>query len=104
MELYGSRVAELRSQEGDFDRRAAIRAHALSLQGLRADNVLELTYPERKRVHNLKYYTWVEQQGKAVEELNAQWNDPGYWKAVQEQAEPIDGLIEEFNREVGLSR
>ena len=104
MELYGSRVAELRSQEGDFDRQAAIRAHAASLEGQRADNVLELTHPERKRVHNLKYYTWVEQQGKTVEELNVQWSDRDYWKAVQEQAPRIDELIEEFNREVGIAK
>jgi hypothetical protein len=30
--------------------------------GLKTDNLLELTYADRKRVHNLKYYTWVEQQ------------------------------------------
>jgi cysteine synthase A len=39
----------------------------------------ELTYPDRKRVHNLKYYTWVEQQGKTYEEIQAQWYDPDYW-------------------------
>ncbi len=102
MELYGSRVRELGEQEGPFDQAAAVRAHAVSLEGQRSDNVLELTYPERKRVHNLKYYTWVEQQGKTVQELNAQWEDPGYWKGIQEQAPRIDELIEEFNREVGL--
>jgi hypothetical protein len=53
-------------------------------------------------VHNLKYYTWIEQQGKSVQELNAQWDDPGYWQGIQEQIPRIDALIEEFNREVGL--
>lgn len=43
--------------------------------GLKLDNMQELTYADRKRVHNLKYYTWVEQQGKTVEELNALWYD-----------------------------
>ena len=42
---------------------------------LKLDNMQELTYQDRKRVHNLKYYTWVEQQGKTVEELNALWYD-----------------------------
>ena len=59
-------------------------------------------YPEKKRVHNLKYYTWVEQQGKSVQELNAQWEDPSYWSGIQGQAPQIDSLIEEFNRDVGL--
>ena len=30
------------------------------------DNMEELTYYGRKRIHNLKYYTWVEQQGKTL--------------------------------------
>ena len=102
MQLYGSRVRELAEQEGPLDRAAAVRAMAVSLEGQRADNVLELTFPEKKRVHNLKYYTWVEQQGKTVQELSAQWSDPSYWRSIQEQAPRIDALIEEFNAEVGL--
>ena len=101
-QLYGSRLRELEEQEGKLDHAAAVRAAAISLEGQRTDNVLELTYPERKRIHNLKYYTWVEQQGKTVQELNAQWDDPGYWTGIQEQAPRIDALIEDFNREVGL--
>jgi len=104
MQLYGSRVSELAEQGGPMDRAGAVRAMAMSLEGQRADNVLELTYPERKRVHNLKYYTWVEQQGKTVQELNAQWSDPEYWKEIQGQAPRIDELITEFNAEVGLLR
>ena len=102
LDLYGSRLAELTASEGPFDRDAAVAAWAGSLAGQRADNVLELTWPERKRVHNLKYYTWIEQQGKSLPELNAQWSDDGYWTSVQAQAPRIDALIDEFNREVGI--
>jgi len=101
MDLYGSRLAELTASAGPFDRDAAVGAWAGALAGQRADNVLELTYPERRRVHNLKYYTWVEQQGKRVEDLNAQWYDDGWWKGIQEQAPAIDSLIDEFNHDVG---
>ena len=60
--------------------------------------MLELTYAERKRVHNLKYYTWVEQQQMNVEDLNAQWYDTkGTWDAVHAQAKDLDELINEFN-------
>ncbi|HEY9593329.1 MAG TPA: pyridoxal-phosphate dependent enzyme [Spirochaetia bacterium] len=104
MALYGSRLAELNASEGPFDRDAATSARAGSLLGQRADNVLELTYPERKRVHNLKYYTWVEQQGKTVDELHAQWNDEDYWKGIRGQAAEIDELITEFNAEVETTR
>lgn len=103
MDLYGSRLAELTRSHGVFDRDAAVAAWAGSLAGQRADNVLELTYPERRRVHNLKYYTWIEQQGRDVAELNAQWYQKDYWSSIAAQAPAIDALIEEFNREVGIA-
>jgi cysteine synthase len=99
MGLYESRLPELTHSEGPFDRDAAVAAWAESLIGQRTDNVLELTHPERKRVHNLKYYTWIEQQGREVSELNAQWDDAAYWTSIQEQASEIDWLITEFNDE-----
>ncbi len=102
MELYGSRLKELNASEGSFTREAAIHAHAVSLEGQRADNVLELTWGERKRVHNLKYYTWVEQQGRTVEELNSQWSER-YWKDIRAQARDVDELIAAFNRDVGIA-
>ena len=101
MEMYGSRVRELAQRDGALDRAEALAIYRESLAGQRTDNFLELTHPERKRVHNLKYYTWVEQQGKSVDELTAQWEDEGYWTAIQSQAPRIDELIREFNREVG---
>jgi cysteine synthase len=103
MELYGSRVRELREQKGPFGREQAVKAHAVSLAGQRVDNLLELSHVERKRIHNLKYYTWVEQQGKAVEELNAQWHDREYWTRIRALTPRIDQLIGEFNRDVGIA-
>ena len=71
--------------------------------GITTDFMLELTYPERKRVHNLKYFTWIEQQGKEVDELNAQWYDyPEYWIRIQEQMPQIDALIKNFNSELQI--
>ena len=61
-----------------------------------------LTYQDKKAIHNLKYFTWVEQQGKDVEELNAQWYDENYWTEFQSQIDDIDELIVDFNNEVGL--
>ena len=101
--MYGSRIEELRERDGEYsDKRAAVD-YARHLMCQKTDNMLELTYPERKRVHNLKYYTWVEQQGKDVSELNALWYDPEHtWGAVHKQASEIDGLITEFNAMTGL--
>ena len=60
----------------------------------------ELRYQDRKRVHNLKYFTWVEQQGRTVEELNALWS-PSFWTDLQAQLPEWDRQIEAFNRDVG---
>ena len=82
---------------------AAELDHNLHMLNLKTDSMLELTYTERKRVHNLKYYTWVEQQGMDVEDLNAQWYDTkGTWDAVHAQAKDLDALIDAFNDEVGI--
>lgn len=101
-EMYQSRIAELRQEQGSVTEVTAAVAHERWLLGAVTDNMAELGYYDRKRIHNLKYFTWVEQQAKELAELEAQWNDPGYWEAVQGLAPRIDELIEEFNAAVGL--
>jgi cysteine synthase len=96
-DLYQSRLTELSATLGDYNRDQAIAHYHRYLLGATTDHVLELTYPDRKRIHNLKYFTWVEQQGKTVEELDAQWYAPEYWTGIQNQVPEIDTLIEEFN-------
>jgi hypothetical protein len=100
MEMYRSRIEEYRELEGAFTPLNAAGVYQRYLLGLTTDNMLELTYPERKRVHNLKYYTWVEQQGKTSEELDAQWYDPTYWTNLHGLDTEIDKLIERFNERV----
>jgi cysteine synthase len=102
MELYGSRLAELNAERGPYTARDAAVSYHQYLMGLSTDYTEELTYPARKRVHNLKYYTWVEQQGKTYEEIQAQWYQGDYWAGVHGQVDEIDALIEEFNARVGL--
>jgi cysteine synthase len=101
--MYGSRVQELAAAEGAYSQLKACADFNRHLRGIRTDNMEELTYAARKRLHNLKYYTWVEQQGKTAAELDDLWY--GYeksWGAVHKQAAAIDALIEEFNHEAGL--
>lgn len=102
MELYSSRLAEMQAEFGVYTEGDAAMDYARYLQGVNTDHLLELSYVDRRRVHNLKYYTWVEQQGKTYEEILEQWHQGDYWKGVQTQVEEIDNLIEEFNKEVGL--
>lgn len=102
MELYGSRLEEMRGDYGEYTELDAAADHARFLLGITTDNVEELRHTDRRRIHNLKYFTWIEQQGRPVEELNSQWSDPGYWTAVQDLVHEIDTLIEEFNDRTGL--
>ncbi len=101
--MYASRVRELNDQYGPYSAHEAALDHGLHMLGLRTDSMMELNYVQRKRVHNLKYYTWVEQQQMNVEDLNAQWYDTeGTWDAVHHQAADLDNLITEFNEATGL--
>jgi hypothetical protein len=102
MQLYSSRLGELAKERGNYHAAAAQRDLEM-LQGIAVDHLKELTYYQKKAIHNLKYYTWIEQQGRAVEELNAQWYDHHrYWYGTFDQVEAIDVLINEFNARVGL--
>jgi hypothetical protein len=102
MELYRSRLHEMHQELGEYSEGNAAADFARYLHGESTDNMLELRYTDKRRVHNLKYYTWVEQQGKTYEEIQQQWYEPIYWTDVQKQADEIDELIIEFNNEVGL--
>lgn len=100
-DMYRSRLAELTAQLGEYDAKAAAYDFALHLMGLKTDCMAELGYYDRKRVHNLKYYTWVEQQGKTTEELDALWYGTE-WADVHSQADALDELIRAFNEETGV--
>ena len=102
-ELYDSRLKEMREKSGPYNKiKAAVDFHQ-SICSLTTDYLSELTYREKKRIHNLKYYTWIEQQGKDLAELNAQWYDyDHYWGSIHRQAVQLDQLIEQFNEQTGL--
>lgn len=103
MELYGSRLKEMRQEFGEYTAMDAAADDARYLKGQSTEYLLELTYPERRRIHNLKYFTWVEQQGRTYDEFMAQWYQPDYWTEVQKQVVEIDDLIIAFNKKAGLN-
>ncbi len=101
--MYQSRIDELNALYGAYSKTHALLDHSLHMLNLKTDNMLELRYTDRKRIHNLKYYTWVEQQDKTKEELDALWYDTeNTWDAVHKDSEKLDEMIEAFNEEVGL--
>ncbi len=102
MELYGSRLKEMQAEFGEYTTSDAAEHYARYLQGESTDNMEELSYVGKRRIHNLKYFTWVEQQGKTYEEIQDMWYNKEYFTEVQGQVEEIDSLINAFNDKVGL--
>jgi len=102
MEMYQSRMIEEREKNGTFSERDAAVVFEASMRSLKTDHMIEMNYHQKKRMHNLKYFTWIEQQGKTVEELNDQWYDKDYWKSRYGMIEEWDARIEEFNERTGL--
>jgi cysteine synthase len=100
MAMYQSRLRELEAERGKYDQRQADRDYAV-LQAIASDRVLELSQVDKRRVHNLKYFSWIEQQGKSLAELRAQWDDyRAYWGGLRSQVGQLDAMIDDFNREV----
>jgi len=100
MELYQSRVAEQRELHGPYRESDAAVHYARYMEAIGIDHLRELNYYDRKTLHNFKYYTWVEQQERDIEDLNKLW-DPDFWPETFNQVDEWDKLIEEFNQRVG---
>lgn len=92
IDRYYSTMAWLTAKEGAMDEtKAAIRLESI-FHGATTDWVREGDKLAHQSWHNLKYYTWVEQQGKSVQELDAQ-RDPEWWEAEQAKIEQVDRLL-----------
>ncbi len=98
MDLYSSRIEEMRDQYGPYTTHLADQHFGRYLQGTTTDHVRELGYADRKALHNFKYFTWVEQQGRSADELRQLW-DEDFWAGVfsQDVVDEWDRLIEAFN-------
>ena len=70
--------------------------------GASCDHIKELTYNDRKMIHNLKYFTWVEQQAKDIEDLNQLWYDREIWDQIFKQNDVLDEMISQFNEDTGV--
>ncbi|NIO67988.1 MAG: pyridoxal-5'-phosphate-dependent protein subunit beta, partial [Anaerolineae bacterium] len=95
IDRYHSVMEQMTATYGPMDEtEAAVRLVSIfHMQKL--DWIKEATRDRRNQWHNLKYYTWVEQQGKTVEELNAQ-KDPAYWLEQQARVAEVDEKIRAF--------
>lgn len=99
--LYSSRLEELRSERGGYSAEQASNDRARYLKGITLDYLRELTYQDRKALHNFKYFTWVEQQGRTADELRGLWS-PDFWDNTFAQVAEWDRQIEAFNMRTGV--
>jgi cysteine synthase len=99
MDLYGSRIQSLRQERGPYDNVTAATDFARYIEGIGVDHMRELGYHDRKAIHNLKYFTWVEQQQRQIDELNLLWQ-PDFWMEMFNQADEWDQHIAQFNARV----
>ncbi len=104
MELYSSRMEEMHEMHGAYSSRQADQHFARYLAGTVTDHVRELSYADRKALHNFKYFTWVEQQGRSSEDLVKLW-DEDTWAEIfsQDVVDEWDRLIDSFNAATGLT-
>jgi cysteine synthase len=102
-EMYGSEIAKIegRDHPGGFDRMAAAAAHARFLEGVTTDHLLELDETARRRIFNLGYYTWVEQQSIPFPDFEVR-RDQAWWNGLRGYTDRWDAMIEEFNQQTGV--
>ncbi len=81
---------------GSIDEVEAGEIFGEHLLGASTDNMIELKQPDRERIFNLGYFTWVEQQGVPLEEFVAR-RDQKFWKDLLTILPEWDHMIEEFN-------
>ncbi len=92
IDRYRSVMAQMTATYGAMDEKEAEVRLVSIFHSQKLDWIQEGTREARARWHNLKYYTWVEQQGKTIEELNAQ-RDPGFWLSEQARVSEIDAKL-----------
>jgi cysteine synthase len=102
-QLYGSERQDFlkRAYPDGFDEVNAGEIFSRHLEGVVDDHTLELTHGERKRIFNLGYYTWVEQQGVSLDDFDRR-KDQTFWRGLVDGAPAWDRVIEQFNAETGV--
>ncbi len=104
-EMYRSEQDSLieRDHDGRFDRAAAAATFGRFLEGAGTEHVLELGEIGRRRIFNLGYYTWVEQQGIPFDVFEAR-RDQSWWDDLRRYTDRWDEMVEDLNAATAASR
>jgi cysteine synthase len=99
--LYPSeRAKTLSSRYGnEFTTTDAAEVFGEHLGSVGVDNMIDCTEADRRRIFNLGYYTWVEQQGTPFELFEAR-RDQEFWRGLRRYVDVWDDMIDDFNARV----
>ncbi len=101
-DMYQSRIAEENEAKGNYSEIQAAKDYDRCILGQETNNFKELKFTDKKAIHNLKYFTWIEQQAKELDDLNQLWEDRTIWNKLFNQVDRWDELINDFNDRTGL--
>jgi hypothetical protein len=101
-EMYGSELRKALAgyYGGHFGEISAAETWGRSLAATTIDHVLELDQRERRRIFNLGYFTWVEQQGVSVADFSARAHQ-SFWDKLLDLVPAWDRMIADFNAKSG---
>jgi len=97
--LYASELERVRLRESPVDLVRAGEICGEHLAGATIDHVLELDHETRRRIFNLGYFTWVEQQGVDLGHFEAR-RKPAFWRGLRDAVPVWDRLIRDFDEEL----
>jgi cysteine synthase len=100
LDRYYSVMESMAECYGRLDEAKAVGRVEGVFHAMRTDWIMAGTPDARERWHNLKYYTWVEQQDKTVQELDAQ-RDPAWWHDHQARVSEIDARLIAMRESMG---
>ena len=104
-ELYATELEKCLARDfpGGFDEVSAGETFGQHMLGTGTDNMLELSLHDRRRIFDLGYYTWVEQQGVSFHDF-VERRDQQFWRNLQHLIPAWDAMIDEFNAKTGAAR
>ena len=96
-DLYETELAKTKKQFSKiYDQITCAEIFAKNFDAISIDHTLELSQIDKERIFNLGYYTWVEQQGKSLEEFENRRNQ-SFWDKHYKNMISLDEKIKEFN-------
>ena len=102
-DLYRSQIDSMveNKYQGAFDALSSAEIFGRHLMAIDGSELLDLTYNDQKRIFNLGYYTWVEQQGVTLDDFEARRSQE-FWKSLSVDVEDWDQRIESVNEQVDI--